>query len=136
MSPQNFSGYEWLSLNYRCVADEQRTLALGAQSVAFRAFGSIPGPLVFGGIFDSVCIYWQYQCNRRGNCWLYNNVHLSERAVTVAMLGIGVNFIFSVLSWLCYPKETALEKTKNKVDVPLGDIKSSMNEDNSDGGVD
>lgn len=106
----------------RCVADEQRTLALGAQSVAFRAFGSIPGPIIFGAIFDSACIYWQYECSRRGNCWVYNNTFLSQRAVILAVLGIAVNFIFSFLSWLFYPKTnvsgTAVKKEELEVASP------------------
>ena len=98
----------------RSVADEQRTLALGMQSVAFRAFGSIPGPIVFGAIFDSTCIYWQYECSRRGNCWVYNNQHLSQRAVTLALIGIAINFTFSLLSWLFYPKKTVMEISSKK----------------------
>ncbi len=86
------------------MADEQRSLALGAQSVLFRMFGTIPGPILFGLIFDSTCIYWQYGCAGRGNCWVYENNHLSQRALSLALLGIGVNFIFSFLSWLVYPK--------------------------------
>lgn len=102
----------------RCVADEQRTLALGAQSVLFRAFGSIPGPIIFGAIFDSACIYWQYECSRRGNCWVYNNTHLSQRAVSLAMLGIAANLVFSFLSWLFYPKAalTTQETSARKKD--------------------
>lgn len=105
----------------RCVADEQRTLALGAQSVAFRAFGSIPGPIVFGALFDSACIYWQYECSRRGNCWVYDNAHLSQRAVILTVLGIAANFVFSFLSWVFYPK-TAITATETsecvKKDIP------------------
>ena len=83
------------------------------QSLAFRAFGSIPGPIVFGAIFDSTCIYWQYECSRRGNCWLYDNQHLSQRALILALLGIAANFTFSLLSWLFYPKQT-MEITSEK----------------------
>ena len=100
----------------RCVAEEQRTLALGAQSVAFRAFGSIPGPLLFGAIFDSTCIYWQYECSRRGNCWVYDNTHLSERALSLALLGIAANFLFSLLSWLFYPKQNIANRSLSHVD--------------------
>jgi len=65
---------------------------------------------LFGAIFDSACIYWQYDCDRRGNCWIYDNVHLSQRAVIMGMLGIGLNLIFSFLTWLVYPTKTASEK--------------------------
>lgn len=112
----------------RCVADEQRTLALGAQSVAFRAFGSIPGPILFGAIFDSACVYWQFECSRRGNCWVYNNVHLSQRALILALLGIAANFIFSFLSWLFYPKQTAAEKAETRKILPSSHSQLGDNE--------
>lgn len=41
-------------------AEEQQTLAFGLQSAAviFQGLGTIPGPILFGIIFDSACIYW------------------------------------------------------------------------------
>ena len=92
------------------MADEQRTLALGVQSLVFRAFGSIPGPIVFGVIFDSACIFWQYDCGRQGNCWVYNNTSLSQRALALAIVGVCLNFIFSFLTWIVYPKQNRTEK--------------------------
>ena len=99
------------SVGYRCVAEEQRTLALGVQSLLFRAFGSIPGPIVFGVIFDSTCVFWQFDCTRRGNCWVYDNVTLSNRALALALSGVVLNFVFSFLSWLVYPKSQTDKKT-------------------------
>lgn len=98
----------------RCVADEQRSLALGVQSLMFRAFGSIPGPIVFGVIFDSACLFWQFECGRRGNCWVYDNVDLSNRALGLAVSGVVLNFIFSFLSWLVYPKNRADEEKNSE----------------------
>jgi len=66
------------ALILRCVAEEQRTLALGLQFVIFRGLGTIPGPILFGIIFDSACIYWHYECSRRENCWVYDNTKLSR----------------------------------------------------------
>ncbi len=72
----------------RCVAEQQRALALGLQCVVWRTFGSILGPILFGGLFDSACIYWQDECGRRGNCWVYENMDLSERALSVGLIGV------------------------------------------------
>ncbi len=105
------------------MADEQRTLALGLQSLVFRAFGSIPGPIVFGAIFDSACIFWQYNCGRQGNCWVYDNASLSERAVLLAVMGVTLNFIFSFLSWAFYPKQTQTEKEARQ--IALNDIRET-----------
>ena len=89
----------------RCVADEQRTLALGLQSLVYRAFGTVPGPLMFGLIFDSACLFWQHSCGRRGNCWVYDNTALSYRALALGLTGIILNFVFSFLTWVVYPKD-------------------------------
>lgn len=97
------------------MADEQRTLALGVQSLVFRAFGSIPGPIVFGVIFDSACIFWQYDCGRQGNCWVYDNTSLSQRALALAISGVCLNFIFSFLTWIVYPKQNQSDENE-KVD--------------------
>lgn len=87
----------------RCVADEQRALALGVQSVVFRIFGSIPGPIVFGVIFDSACIYWQYECGERGHCWVYDNDNLKLRAFAMGLAGLGLNVVLSFTAWALYP---------------------------------
>ena len=89
------------------MADEQRALALGVQSVLFRAFGSIPGPILFGVVFDSVCVYWQYECGRRGNCWVYDNTNLSLRALAIALVGLAVNVVLSFLAWVLYPSNVS-----------------------------
>ena len=85
------------------MADEQRSLALAVQSVVWRAIGSIPGPLLFGVIFDTSCLYWQEECGRRGNCWVYNNDNISTRAFSVSMTGVCINTIFMILCWIFYP---------------------------------
>ena len=87
----------------RCVAEDQRTLALGVQSFFWRMFGSIPGPILFGVIFDSTCLFWQYDCGRRGNCWVYDNSALSVRAVVLAVLAMSGYIISVFLCWLVYP---------------------------------
>ena len=87
----------------RSVADEQRTLALGVQSVFFRVFGAVPGPIAFGAVIDSGCVYWQYECNRRGNCWVYDNHLLGYRAFAIAISGLAMTVVFYIISWIFYP---------------------------------
>ena len=106
--------YGIFSCECRCVAEQQRTLALGLQSVVWRTFGSIPGPVIFGVMFDSACIFWQEECGRRGNCWVYENKHVSERAVSIAIVGIFMNFVFSFLCWIVYPRKNAMVEQSNK----------------------
>ena len=100
---------------YRCVADEQRTFALGMQSFLFRLFGNIPGPIVFGVVFDVSCIFRNYTfpCGTTeaavGACWTYNNVQLSNAILAMVLIALGMNFIFSLLSWMFYKKEKSSE---------------------------
>lgn len=52
----------------------------------------------------------------------------------LAMLGIATNFVFSLLSWLFYPKKTAMEKaaaTKVPLDISA-ENHSESSSDNSD----
>ena len=91
-------------LPIRCVAEEQRTLALGLQSSIIRLIGFVPGPVLFGLVFDSACLFWQQDCGRRGNCWVYDNSTLSMRAVLLALLAMMCYIFFIILCWLFYPK--------------------------------
>ena len=97
---------------YRVVADDQRALALGIQSALFRIFGSIPGPLIFGALFDGACREWQEDCGRRGNCWVYDNDRLSLTALALAVPCLIVATIFFFLAWLTYPKSTTDDSKK------------------------
>ena len=94
------------SIPRRAVAEEQRSLALGFQSVLWRAFGAIPGPIIFGVIFDASCVYWQFDCGRRGNCWVHNNGQISTRIFFTAVTGVLINFVFMLLCWIFYPPIT------------------------------
>ncbi len=110
----------------RAVAEEQRSLALGVQSVLWRTLGSIPGPILFGVIFDSSCVYWQYDCGRRGNCWVYNNEEISTRAFAITIIGVIINVVLMLLCWIFYPpitckqpdEEEELKGIKNPTYLP------------------
>ena len=97
----------------RCISDEQRTLALGVQSVFMRALGYIPSPIIVGALFDSSCLYWQEDCGDRGNCWVYDNDDLSFSLFSV---GTGVRII-SILcafgAWIFFDA-TLCNRSRNK----------------------
>ena len=106
--------------SHRCVADEQRTLALGLQSIIFCVFGNIPGPLLFGAIFDSACTLWQYNCGSKGECWVYSNSDISYRAVGLGLSGAFLTFLFSFFTWAVYPRTSGEEEgagVTGKVDM-------------------
>ena len=43
---------------------EERSLALGIQSIIIRLVGSIPGPVLFGYVVDRVCLLWEPGCGQ------------------------------------------------------------------------
>ena len=68
----------------------------------FRALGSIPGPIIFGALFDASCVYWQEECGDRGNCWVYHNEDLSLRMFGVAV-GVRIaSVVFALCTWIFY----------------------------------
>ncbi|XP_065898056.1 solute carrier organic anion transporter family member 4A1-like isoform X2 [Dysidea avara] len=83
----------------RCIADEQRSLALGMQSVIVRVLGNIPGPIIVGAIFDSSCAFWQEECGDRGNCYILNNEDLSLRLFLVSAAIRALSVLFGFLAW-------------------------------------
>ena len=111
----------------RTVADEQRSLALAVQSVIFRIFGSIPGPILFGVLVDSGCVYWQTECGRRANCWVYDNNLLAVRAYIFTTVGVVVCVVATFFSWVFYPPVTKCPgKTSSSVDEDEKAVKAEM----------
>ena len=101
----------------RCVAHEQRHLSLGVISFFVRTFGAIPGPLITGAIFDSVCQLrheLQEQCGLPGNCLVYDNEALALRSAIMLFVGMAVSAVFAFFVWFVYPKKKANYKQDNE----------------------
>jgi len=79
----------------RAVREEERSLALGLQSIILRVVGSIPGPILFGVFMDKACSLWEQTCEERGSCLLYDNYQMA-----VSMVGISVTA--KIISILCF----------------------------------
>lgn len=65
-------------LTHRCVPDSHRSFALGLQWIVIRLLGTIPGPILFGVLFDRTCVLWQSTCGREGACRSYDNFYMSR----------------------------------------------------------
>ncbi|KAI6650545.1 solute carrier organic anion transporter family member 4A1 [Oopsacas minuta] len=106
-----YNNIPFLKLSLRCVADKDRTVALGIQSLITRIFGQLPGPLALGGIFDLNCVLWQEtDCGTRGACLEYNRETLKYSFIGLLGGGIIITNIFFFLAWITWkyrkiPKE-------------------------------
>ena len=99
---------------YRVVADDQRALSLALQTTVLRVIGAIPGRLIFGTLFDVSCVLWQTECDRQGNCWLYDNKKLGWSIFLLALSCKIVAFVFFIFAFLTFPKKQSLVKDEMK----------------------
>ncbi|KAK7082940.1 hypothetical protein SK128_021943 [Halocaridina rubra] len=58
-------------ISLRCVAVEDKAIALGVKSTMLSA-ALVVNPVIFGSLIDSACLVWEESCNGKGSCWLYN----------------------------------------------------------------
>ena len=55
------------SATLRSVQMENRSMAVGLQTMIARIFGSIPGPILFGHFLDNTCTLWRRDSDTAGN---------------------------------------------------------------------
>lgn len=70
--------------NPRSVPDNIRSYAFGLQFAFQRSLGFIPGPIIYGWLFDTRCLVWAESCGRRGNCQFYDVHSLSYGIMLLA----------------------------------------------------
>lgn len=64
----------------------QRSLSLGLQTILMRAFGTVPGPIVFGFVMDRTCVLWRTHDEAvTGSCLIYDNFSMSISVLGIVM---------------------------------------------------
>lgn len=79
---------------FRSINPDQKSLAVAVGSFWHSLFVSIPYPIIYGKIFDFCCLVWSKECNKRGNCWLYDTEKLRYvyHGVSIALIALGSVF--------------------------------------------
>ncbi|KAK0153334.1 Solute carrier organic anion transporter family member 3A1 [Merluccius polli] len=85
----------------RTVSPELKSYALGVLFLLLRLIGFIPPPLIFGAGIDSTCLFWSFECGKRGACLLYNNVAYRHLYVSLAIILKGIAFLLYTTTWYC-----------------------------------
>lgn len=89
----------YLKCTIGCIdSREMNSIGLGFKQFFMNAFGTIPGPILFGTVIDSTCKYWHNDLKDQRVCKIYNN---QQFAFAFGMLGVGfksVCFILVILS--------------------------------------
>ncbi|XP_063955020.1 solute carrier organic anion transporter family member 4A1-like [Lytechinus pictus] len=118
-----------MNIVFRCVAEHERPVALGMNSVVARTLGVIPGNILFGVIIDSTCVQWQETCGERGACWLYDNKSLSWKLAILALVCNLLTVLFYSLALRFYEPAAHNDSDTDKPDVP--EIEPSLDHENS-----
>jgi hypothetical protein len=81
---------------------EMNSILLGLKQFFMNAFGTIPGPILFGTVIDSTCSYWHTDSYGQYVCKMYNNQNF---AIGFGLLGITSKafcLFFVILSYFFY----------------------------------
>ncbi|KAH9372710.1 hypothetical protein HPB48_004216 [Haemaphysalis longicornis] len=70
--------------------------------------GSIPAPVIFGGIVDQSCLTWKHSCGSVGNCVAYANEGMA-RGLFYGLLSIIItSTVLFYLSMLAYQRNARI----------------------------
>ncbi len=113
----------------RIVADQQRALALGIKWTFVRFLGAVPGPILFGWVFDKVCTIWQKKCDDEGSCWVYDTEKMAHRLMTLALVIKAISAILFSLALFFYKPPLKEENTKPDTHLPGGEVNQAASLD-------
>uniref|UniRef100_H2YLU3 Solute carrier organic anion transporter family member n=1 Tax=Ciona savignyi TaxID=51511 RepID=H2YLU3_CIOSA len=61
-------------LKMRTVLPQDKSFGIGIGLLVYRVLAAIPGPIAFGALIDSSCLFWsQNPCSNRSYCTVYDN---------------------------------------------------------------
>ena len=76
--------------------------------------GTIPGPLLFGDILDSVCKVWQTKCDKQGSCWIYDSALMEQKFFIITLCVKMVTLTLLVIAFCLYkPPATNTQPDNN-----------------------
>merc|ERR1712135_262359 len=92
-----------LQATIRVVPFSQRSFALGIQSLIVRAFGMVPGPVMYGTILDWTCLYRGKDCDgQESSCSVYDNEKMSRNFFTATILCQGATLVLLAMAYWTY----------------------------------
>ncbi|KAL3888230.1 hypothetical protein ACJMK2_000605 [Sinanodonta woodiana] len=110
-------------------ADRDRSLAIGLHSFLQAILVFLPAHLVYGKVFDTVCLIWHTTCGKEGACSLYDNQAMRTKLISVDFGLKLVAFVSSVLALIFSIRK---DRTKNDKEMEvhiLQDEEENQDED-------
>ena len=84
------------------MAKEAKIMFSRCMPLLFVSLGTVPGPVLFGVIFDNVCTVWQRTCSEDGACWIYDNQRLGIAILLIVICLKLISAFFFGMGALCY----------------------------------
>ncbi|PIK42943.1 putative solute carrier organic anion transporter family member 4A1 [Apostichopus japonicus] len=106
------------STNIIVVDINQRTTALGLQSVFYRCLGTVPGPIVFGLLIDRSCMIWEEECEGLRKCWLYENGQFAMYMFIIVFSCRAIALAFYLAAYFLYTPALKTITDQNSIHVP------------------
>ncbi|RWS15958.1 Solute carrier organic anion transporter family member 5A1-like protein [Dinothrombium tinctorium] len=81
-------------IELRSVEQRDKNLMMGVIETFLSLFCFIPYPLIYGAIADTSCLIWEENCDKKGNCWVYDNdkFRYNLHSITFALACLGSCF--------------------------------------------
>ncbi|XP_005176679.1 solute carrier organic anion transporter family member 74D [Musca domestica] len=86
-------------ITMRSVAPENKSALMGFGMMFISLVCFVPGPILFGWIFDKNCLVWGKTCTNKGNCWLYDSANLRLSLNVVGIFFITISTICNGGVW-------------------------------------
>ena len=89
--------------------------------------GWLPGPLLFGAVFDNACLLWQDECGERGACLYYDNEKIGLHIFFVVVGFKVLSLLLLLIAWAFYkpPKRTPDDETTKFVPNNFKELKNN-----------
>jgi hypothetical protein len=92
--------------------------------------GAVPFPLLFGLMFDQVCLVWQEICgDEKGSCWIYDNQSFATRLMYTVIAVKTLSTLSFITAFLVYkpPKSADTSLTDTETDSEVISVKTVTN---------
>ncbi|KAL4217902.1 hypothetical protein ACF0H5_022641 [Mactra antiquata] len=103
----------------RSVKDNDRSVAVGLQSFLMALLVFLPAPIVYGKVFDSVCLIWNKTCLGTGSCSLYDIKEMRHRLTGINIGMYGVSLLLTCCTCLLATRRESTEIMKHNKSIEL-----------------
>ena len=85
--------------------------------------GFVPGPIIYGVLVDSSCIFWQRSCGREnGACLFYNKPRLRDVLHGVTMVFDAAASVTAIVATVLIVSHEAKQKLTTEISAPVNGI--------------